>query len=398
MNREYVYCQSNDTPTGAAIQQMHEKIIHHLDRLLNAYTNTFPASAVKAFNSGTRVTYATHIKAWVGVVHLLMLRISNSRRYVFETFRYKEIIDCLKPKEILILGGRKDLHTCLKNGYGFFWTAGIDAAIILAWRGRNMAPLKLQIKLARKQFKRNKKYFFLYEDTLPVGLFFALLGNSCSHPTVCIQHGFYVTEPFLLDGLLCRYHLLYALEQKILMHPSNSTFFELGPPFNVVYATQISNEIVLVGTGENGLWPDFYVRSLDVYSRIQEQLSERGWNVIYRPHPSEAKSDYSPYFPETDKRSKVACLSGTKKIFVGYVSTLLYEAKISGHSVLCLIDPAMPKIAFIPNGIIDANSLANIEDVVRDLHSEMENTSVHKLPPLRDRFLSILKGIELENE
>ena len=383
-------------------RQLHERMIYQFNKTISANCNYFGNVAMEFDARDFRVTFATHLRAWMGVIYLIALRISNSRKYVFETFRNKDLIDCLKPQEILILGGRKDFHACSEHGYGLFWTGGISAAIVLAWRGGNVAPLKLQIKLAKNKFKGCKKYFLLYEDALAVGIFFALLGNSCSHPTICIQHGFYSAASPTFQGALCQYNLLYTLEQKAFIEKfvqtGTSTFFELGPPFDVTYASEISNDIVLVGTGEHDMRRKFFFRSLDVYRRIQEQLSRRGWHVTYRPHPSEPESDYSPFFAEADSCSKVACLSGPRKIFIGYVSTLLYEAMSFGHMALCLTDPEMMGVAFTPNGIIDAERVENIDDIVRRLHSEMKHTVVRKLPPIRDRFLSILREIELENE
>jgi hypothetical protein len=384
-------------------KQLHEQIIHQFNKTLSIFAKRFGNIAIESYARNYRVTYATYIRAWLGVIYLITLRISSSRKYIFQEFKNIDLINCLKPENILILGGRSNYRICLERGYGLFWTGGISAAIVLAWRGGSMAPLKLQIKLAKNKLKGRKKYFFLYEDTHAVGIFFALLGSRCSHPTVCIQHGFLQLETPIADGTLCQYNLVYALEQKVifekLMKIDTSTFFELGLPFDVNYGSGISNSIVLVGTGEHHMRREFYFRSLDVYIRIKNQLSQRGWHVIYRPHPSELESDYSPYFLDSDTGSKVACLSGPRKIFIGYMSTLLYEALSSGHSVLRLTDPAMTEdVAFTPNVTISPDSLVNIDEVVRGLRLEMKRRVFRKLPSIQDRFLSILRKIELENE
>ncbi|MCX7155353.1 MAG: hypothetical protein NTW45_02770 [Rhodocyclales bacterium] len=345
-----------------------------------------------------KVSYTTQIKAWLGVLYLFRLTVLNSRKYIFETFRNRELIACLNPRDVLILGGKPDLHQCLENGYGLFRTGGIEAAILVAWRRGRTAPLILQIYLAKKLL-RGRKYFFLWEDTLPVGIFFSLLGNSCHHSTICIQHGFHsagASGAGLNDGALCKYNLLYALEQKEHIPSSDTAIFELGLPYDVASSNEISREIVLVGTGEHEYRRDFYFRSLDFYKRVQEQLRGRGWAVTYRPHPDEHGSDYSSLFPAVDEGTKLACLSGPRKTFIGYVSTLLYEARTLGHCVICVTDPAMHKNSFTPNAEIDADDARNIETVIDNLHSEMETILVPRPRPIRDRFLAILGEIEMD--
>jgi hypothetical protein len=383
--------------------KIHEEIIYQFNKTLSIFRKYYGNIASEFQNKNYSVTYATYIRAWLGVIYLIVLRIPSSRKYIFQEFKNMELINCLKPENIIILGGKSNYSICLKRGYGLFWTGGISAAVLLAWRSGRMAPLKFQIKLAKNKLNSSKKYFLLYEDTHAVGIFFALLGGRNYHSTVCIQHGIYQLEAPIVDGTLCLYNLVYALSQKVtfekLMKTFATTFFELGPPFDVNYGSEISNCIVLVGTGEHDMRREFYFRSLDIYIRIKNQLSKCGWTVIYRPHPSESESDYSPYFREADRGSKVACLSGPRKIFIGYISTLLYEAILTGHSVLRLTDPAMKEeITFTPNVTVNPDCIFSIDEVVSGLCSEMKRTDVRKLPPIEDRFISILQKIELESE
>jgi len=353
---------------------------------------------VLEMNRAWNANYFTYIKAYIGIIYLYMLRIGNRRKYAFETFRNKTIIECLKPEEVLILGGRADYYACRANNYQFVWIGGVVAAIIVATRDGHILPLKLQISLARKRFEASKRYFLLYEDQLPVGIFFAIFANEYSHISICIAHGVPSTEELILDGFLCKYHLLYQLDHKDDLRP-DSIYFELGPPFDIEWGDDVSSTIILVGTGLQALMPTFYRKSLDCYRQIRNILEDLGWNVVYRPHPSERAHNFASHFSAVDTSSKVSCLSGSKKLFIGYQSTLIYEAKAFGHTVVTLGDPDVGKLKrFTPDKEIAATSVESIKDSLSELHAESKKRPHQRLRPLRDRFLPILREIEACNE
>jgi hypothetical protein len=404
LSRFYLRMQRAGSTLFMKPQALHEKIVCDLKTMIEIFASAYPASS-QQMDKTYRSIPATYIKAWLGVVYMLTSRSLRSRKYLFETFKNKELIDCLDPKDICILGGRFDRQACSTHGYGYFWTGGVMAAIIVALRDGRTTPLRLQIAFAQRKLKSRNTYIFLYTDVLPISNFFALLGDSCSLPTICVAHGWWVplkSEILIDDGEHCRFNLLYSMQQKPFNQSSRSTFFELGPPFDAECGEEISNEVVLVGTGAKGMMPEFYFRSLEVYSSILEQLGGCGWNVRYRPHPNEDPSGYSTHFTDVDKRPKSICLSGSRKLFVGYESTLLYEAKTFGHSVVRLLDSTITEpsfapnaISFAPNAILKTDSVATtIEATIDRLHREMHNAPIIKIPPVRDRFLSILAQIQ----
>ena len=374
---------------------MIDEIIYHYKKLIKLYKTTYPNS-IEEFKNSFNITVVTYVKAWFGILHLLTIRIDPSRPFYFQSFRHQELIDLIPPEKVVIFGGFDEKKRALKKKYDFFWVGGIVAAIILAGENDTKIPLRLQALICKWRFKSKEKFFFLYEDTLPVGVFFSLLGVSCRQSAICVHHGYGIAKDILfLEGNLARYNFLYSIRQKEFI-TNNSSCFELGPPFDIRRPVTASNEVILVGTGMKSLSPFFYEQTLQFYSEIKNQLCDSMWRVLYRPHPNENLEDYAQFSFELDTRSKVDCLSDYKKVFVGYISTLLYEGKVFGHGAININDESMPELAYDTDRRIEVNEINSIRTFIEEVHDKINRENIDILPPLKERFFSIFN--QLRNE
>lgn len=371
---------------------MIDDIIYHYRKLIRIYSVAYPHS-INELEKSFKITYSTSFKACVGIIYLLFLKMKRENSFIFESLRNQEIIDLLPKEQIMILGGKNERRECLDKGYRFFWIGGIVAAVILAGEKNVLFPLRITIWVCKLKLKNLRTYFMLYEDTLPVGLFFALLGNNCGQQTISIQHGFCTEGELFFDGHLCKFNLSYSKTQAKFIKGKESTFLELGPPFDIKYPIETSNEVILVGTGWKGLLPGFYDNSLKDFRRIQSILVPQGWRVFYRPHPNENEADYLAFFPEIDRRSKIDCLSNTKKVFIGYISSLLYEAKVFGHGVININDQDMPELAFTTHLKLDKANFNKIDGDIGTVHQRILEENVDVLPTLETRFFSVFNEI-----
>jgi hypothetical protein len=231
------------------------------------------------------------------------------------------------------------------------------------------------------------------EDTLPVGSFFATIGNALKSPPILLQHGYITGTEILIDGKQCTYNILYSIDQARFIQNENAKSFELGPPFDIVNSEDIVNEEVLVGTGGKGYIPELYYKALDVYMQIEKKLFMAGISVLYRPHPNEDYADYHSKFNKIDKRSTSECISGPKKIFIGYVSTLFFEAKSFGHGIIAIINPKEPTLAYKPDFEINANDIGNPEQVVLQIQKQLELNNKTKFLSLEERFKGIIREL-----
>ena len=371
--------------------QLISEIVFNYKKLVKTYNVHYTNSNVE-FETAFKINFITYLKALVGILYYFFYNLKNQRIYFFESFRNQEIINLFDSKNILILGGNNDKKIATKNKYGFLWTSPIYSAIILASSNKTTFPLKSFIYIFKYKFNKQKINFFLYEDTLPIGIFFSLFGKYFNKQTFCLQHGFGTKKEILFDGSLCKHNLLYSITQKEFIE-GDTKFYELGLPFDINLPVEKSNEIVLIGTGWKGLDPEFYEKSLKYYNQIKEIFDKSNYKIFYRPHPNEKEIDYKSYNFNIDKKSKIECLSDTQKIFIGYISTLLYEAKVSNHLVINIIDNKMNRLAFETD--LSINPLYSV-DFLKEIIYLYENKKINnnQINSLKSRFFKIFDQIE----
>ncbi len=377
---------------GAVARGLCENLIKEFEKMLLFYKNTYPHSAVE-FEKAYKISTITYLKAWLGILYLIFYQVPKKQTFYFQGLRNKAILDLLPLTNISIIGGKPERRKTKEMGFGFLWTGGIVAAILIGSQRKRPAALAIQIQVFLRKFINSNSSFFLIEDTLPVGSFFAFAGNALSLPTILLQHGYLTGTEILIDGRNCSYNILYSKDQEKFIDNSKAVSFELGPPIDILTDNFLTNEIVLVGTGGKGYIPRLYFKALDVFGQIFNNLETSGFKVIYRPHPNEDPNDYDQLFRVIDNRSSSECLSGGKKIFIGYVSTMLFEAKTFGHFVIAIRDPEEPALAYIPDYELDANNLENMEILIPILFENMEFKRYEKLKPLKERFSNILYQI-----
>jgi len=263
--------------------------------------------------------------------------------YIFEGLRNKEYMKVFSPASVMIVGSHLEKEYARFHGYKFRWSFPIVGATqSKMYRGWNF-PIVQQIKYWIDALSKSKRVvFFLYEDTQPLGVFFVHLGRMLKSKvaSVCIQHGiFYEMQyPIRPDGELSDINFVWDHDQVAVIRCNRSKAFEIGLPY-VATATPTTELIaVLVGTGMPYFNSDYYENSLNVFSVIYEALIHVGLKVFYRPHPNEWAhehiiSELREIFPLLDESDKVPRLNGPRAIFIGTISSLLYEAGVAGHFV-----------------------------------------------------------------
>lgn len=374
------------------------KITKHVREVAYRFIERFPATE-KTFSDEQKITLAMFIKAWYGIIYALLNSDRFRNKYLFVSLRNKEIISSLfGTEDICVLTTSDEKQLCLNYGWNYYWVGGIHASIMLALKMNIYTPLKLNIFLLKCRLKNKNSWIINYNDTSPIGVFFSMLGNECLCPTLCVGHGFGVVLKdldIIYDGAHTKYLMLYSLDDKAIAPSPITKCYELGPPFDVDPLENKSNQLILVGVGSTAILPDFYRRSLIFYKKIYEIAIQLGINIQYRPHLSERDGDFSDFFTDIDNSEKINCLSLTKKLFIGFNSTLLFEAKYFGHEVIILSDPDIN----ISNLHVDAiYSYDQLDLVIGDIKKyqlarfDFDELKLKKLP-LKNRFKTIYDEI-----
>lgn len=269
-------------------------------------------------------------------LYLFVFRRSNGASFVFEGTRFSDLHALLPPERVVILGGLRARNYCAQHGYGFEWDGYIKALFLLFYRKNIPLAMRLLGFIARASIGRsvsNGGALFLFEDTVPLGISLSLVLRRCA-PVICITHGYTLSAAdgslLLPDGELCRYNVLYDEDQRGVFAGLDSKFFTMGLPYEIPEIGGIDEQIVLVEQAEPDT-PEEYEYCLLRMVKLSELLQKIGCSVVYRVRPGVARAGLEGRFPALHQGPKDELLGGGRKIFVGYNSTLLYEAKACGH-------------------------------------------------------------------
>ena len=136
--------------------------------------------------------------------------------------RFPDVIATLPPKEVMVMGGMRDLLFCLKKGYRFYWSGIIYYGFkLFIFSGKNNLFSDFILSL-RKMFLKdiNTRYLFLFNDCFDEGitLSFALKFTPKLN-IVCIEHGvisFNRPENPVkwANGQSCKFNLVWDVFQK----------------------------------------------------------------------------------------------------------------------------------------------------------------------------------------
>ncbi|MEB3126300.1 MAG: hypothetical protein VKL00_11870, partial [Synechococcales bacterium] len=92
-------------------------------------------------------------------------------------------------------------------------------------------------------------------------------------------------------------------------------------------------------------------------------------------------------------QSKKDCLSEDLKIFIGYESTLLYEAMLIGHVCIAISSKNITTIDYEVDYILDDEKIPDLRYTLEELVEKkwkLHSLGKYKFPSLKDRFLKAL--------
>jgi hypothetical protein len=262
--------------------------------------------------------------------------------YIFEGIRNKNVMILFDPKSVVIIGSHIEREYAKLNGYNFIWSFPIASSVVINIEREINYPLIKLIEKWNKKFKKFKKIiFFLYEDTQPLGVFLVHLARMLQPiaTSVCIQHGIFYKFKYPLrnEGEISDVNLVWNYRQIEIIKCNKLRAHVIGVPYFAKAILVVPTFIVLIGMGTPYVGNSLYEDSISIYHKISILITNiLKMKVYYRPHPNELVypdliDDLKVKFTLLDFSDKVNILNGPRAIFIGNVSSLLYEAKVADH-------------------------------------------------------------------
>ena len=267
------------------------------------------------------------------IISLLLLQGLDKKdtKYIFEEYRYPDVINEFHPSDCTIIGGVRDLFKTIINGHRFVWGGGITSAFEIAlWRGE-YKHLNNIIKVIEKLNVTNYQYrlLFLSEDTLPLGIVLSSIFKDSKHvQTICIQHGMFHIQKHnkvLPEGHNSNINFLWHDSQSVLFDTKQTHVITLGVPFKRKKILSRSNKrIILVGHCSIEFNTFEFITAYAHLFKVYNILKTNQYTVKFKAHPRD-KSAMSKECFGSDLVFSLQEEIQRGSIFVGFTSSVLFE-------------------------------------------------------------------------
>lgn len=378
------------------------KLREKYQAFLNFYTRLYPIFAKgKIRQYGMARAFAYSFLLRIGVLIFRMLCLSAPPKYIFQGLRHVNLIKILPPSDVMVIGGRNEYIYCKKMGFRFHWAGYIGKSFELFYFAGKIGALSDAISLVQKYFtpyRDEKKYILLWEDTQPIGLVLSLsLRDIVGVNVICIAHGYDYApseKRMCIDGLNCKFNFVYDAVQAKLFNLS--TTFILGLPYEIKPARTIKTKIFLVEHTGIAAGAE-YIISTYHFLRLYGILERAGYDVTYRARPGYDNTYARSMFSDVCDGDKLDLFAEGRMIFIGFSSTLLYEAKIFGNIVV-----GLDTLEFFDQRNFDVDVVISAEkynDLPSHLSTLISQKSTHPIDveSLYSRFFSCIKLIDSYN-
>ena len=325
---------------------------------------------------------------------------SSLKKYIFEGYRYKDIIDLFDKDDYSVIVGVSNLFQATKKRQHFIWGGGIIGAFELALYLDKYKYLdKVINRLNLWNDGVSRVFLFLYEDTQPIGLVLSkVFYKSKNISTICIAHGFYLLNPSkkeindFWNGRNCNFNFVWNLSQKKFFNTEKSSVILLGLPYQYKIVNEVDcNKIVLLGhSGPEENINDYFL-TYSHFEFIYRLLKENNFSVKFKPHPQD-KTDFPKSFFGDDIANDLYGEFTEGSIFVGFYSSSLYEAQAHGLHIIGLDTVLLAyDRSFTPNKSFKSEQYLEIPSYLTSLSLSSNNmTSI----PLKKRFHDALSIVE----
>lgn len=187
-----------------------------------------------------------------------------------------------------------------------------------------------------------------HSDALPFGRSVLFAGKRLGLRTCCIQHGIFHQSSAIseVDGYLCDVNVVRSSQDgELIRQASPETSIVVEPDFflrcDIDEASDLlpdrsGKKIIVLGEGWRLVDAKFSERYMQRIQQMANDLLVKGFDVVFRPHPSERGLGSRYGFDKVDAGPLDDCIASANAI-IGYSSTVLFEAASLGV-LACQID------------------------------------------------------------
>lgn len=287
------------------------------------------------------------------------------RSIIYTTKKWPEIYCGMKGYRKIFLGSPAFLFEAIKSRGLYLPASLIYVAIVIIWPrdGVRSVYSNYLIKISSfflSSFSSNASFLVVHSDALPFARTLIFSAKNKNIKSVCLQHGIlrgeYQTRE--RDGFMSDINIMRSKSDIDILQKINpvSKCYALPHFFmpNIINSNGVGgNKLILVGEGFHVIDENFSDKYIKHLRGLEIKLVELGYQVQYRPHPSEKFLYRSLGFQDYDVSSLESSLLSARA-FIGYGSTLLAEASSVGvPSFYLRIDTQ------ICNDMLDRNSFLN---------------------------------------
>lgn len=319
----------------------------------------------------------------------------RGKSHVFLNTRLGDLAAHYAGEQVAVVGGPADWGFARRHGMSFCFSGDLYAAAFHLLFGVGRVPSRRIVERWLGFFAQQQDPCFLVvaNDTMPLAMLLVQIARRCPNVVVvCVEHGLLSAGPIYqyddVEGRNSHVNLVYTPAQRREMERRlpGALVEVMGFPsdFPPLQAGEPERTAVLVGVGT---FEDLTAlkASMRIFGEVGERLLRAGWRVEYRPHPSEAGLGLLPGDLPLNRQHKRELLAGRRKLFLGFGSTLLYEAEVAGHAVFVLDDPELPGYSIADFGSrLDARKLDDLGE--RAQHALSGPSAAPALDSVRDRF------------
>ena len=318
-----------------------QSILREYRRIRKIQYSSYPDASTSDKRTYNKILKDSGIKVFLKTLLNIFNPDKTKKKYIVLGLREESFLTSLPRKNTLLIARNfREVFFAITKGYSFRYLGLAEYYLIRAYFENKPSLLQGLVKQLVVLVTSSKKsrFIFYFNDFAPLEVIFRIISNEGKRVfTVCVQHGVLLktNQGFIQEGSLSDYFLANGHEQAEIAPKflgGKVKIVNLGPAYELPLLKEKSSlEVILVSNG--GADVDLKRSQLTnlILNKLSKKLEENLINYSIKLHPSDVILSY-------DAKEKIFLgtkndvLSNNPKIFIGFVSSLLYEAHSIGHT------------------------------------------------------------------